>query len=102
MNKELMFSSNTDLWATPQDTFDKLNEEFSFEIDVCANADNAKCAKFFTKEDDGLSQDWSGVCWMNPPYGRDYKMDGEGLQIFIIGDNGCLPSSRANRYQVVA
>ena len=20
--------------------------------------------------DDGLSQDWQGVCWMNPPYGK--------------------------------
>lgn len=32
---------------------------------------NAKCVKFFTQEDDGLSQEWKGVCWMNPPYGRD-------------------------------
>lgn len=71
MNTELMFSSATDLWATPQDTFDKLNEEFSFTLDVCASLENAKCKSYFTKEDDGLSQDWSGVCWMNPPYGRE-------------------------------
>lgn len=71
MNTELMFSSDTDLWATPQDTFEKLNEEFSFTLDVCASLENAKCKSYFTKEDDGLSQDWSGVCWMNPPYGRE-------------------------------
>ena len=65
------FSSATDLWATPQEFFDKLNEQFGFTLDVCANDENAKCARYFTKEQDGLSQEWSGVCWMNPPYGRE-------------------------------
>lgn len=65
------FSSATDLHATPQDFFDKMNAEFGFELDVCATAENAKCAKFYTKADDGLKQEWKGVCWMNPPYGRE-------------------------------
>lgn len=64
------FSSKTDLWATPQDKFDELNAEFGFEIDVCANTENAKCSTYFTAEMDGLAQDWRGKCWMNPPYGR--------------------------------
>ena len=25
---------------------------------------------FFTLEMDGLKQEWTGVCWCNPPYGR--------------------------------
>lgn len=70
MNTELMFSSATDNWATPQDFFDRLNKEFRFELDVCASESNAKCQRFFTKEQNGLTQDWRGVCWMNPPYGR--------------------------------
>ncbi|KLT73269.1 adenine methyltransferase [Neisseria arctica] len=65
------FSSKTDLWATPQDFFDNLNEEFGFELDVCALPENAKCEKYFTPENDGLKQDWTGTCWMNPPYGRE-------------------------------
>jgi phage N-6-adenine-methyltransferase len=65
------FSSKTDLWATPQEFFDKYDKIFNFEVDVCATKENAKCDKFFTQEDDGLSQEWEGVCWMNPPYGRD-------------------------------
>ena len=65
------FSSKTDLWETPQEFFDKYDKIFNFETDVCANKENAKCGKFFTQEDDGLSQQWEGVCWMNPPYGRD-------------------------------
>lgn len=70
MNK-VMFSSKTDLWATPQDLFDKLNEEFGFDVDVCALPSNAKCDKYYTPSDDGLSQKWEGVCWCNPPYGRE-------------------------------
>lgn len=64
------FSSATDMWATPQDLFDRLNAEHGFTVDVCATRENAKCARFFTLAEDGLSQPWTGVCWMNPPYGR--------------------------------
>ena len=65
-----MFTSTTDQWATPQDFYDKLNEEFGFTVDVCALPENAKCNVYFTPEIDGLKQDWLGVCWCNPPYGR--------------------------------
>lgn len=70
---QCVFSSATDEWATPQAFYDKLNAEFHFETDVCASAENAKCANFYTVEMDGLKQAWSGVCWMNPPYGRTIK-----------------------------
>lgn len=63
--------TRTDIWATPQDFFDKLNAVFNFDLDVCALAENAKCERYFTPEIDGLKQDWTGVCWMNPPYGRE-------------------------------
>jgi phage N-6-adenine-methyltransferase len=67
-----MLSSNTDQWATPQDFFDKLNAAYGpFTTDVCADASNTKCKNFFTKEQNGLAQVWTGKCWMNPPYGRD-------------------------------
>lgn len=67
-----MTSSNTDEWATPQDLFDVLNATFHFTLDPCATPENAKCAKFYTKEQDGLKQDWGGaVIWCNPPYGRE-------------------------------
>jgi phage N-6-adenine-methyltransferase len=64
-----LMSSQTDQWSTPQDLFDKLNAEFAFNLDVCATAENAKCQRYFTAEDDGLAQEWIGTCWMNPPYG---------------------------------
>ena len=65
------FSSKTDLWATPQAFFDKYDEKFNFELDVCATAENAKCKHYFTEEEDGLAQERTGVCFMNPPYGRE-------------------------------
>lgn len=71
MNTDLMFSSKTDQWETPQDLFDILDAVFHFEIDVCANIENTKCDSYFSKEQDGLKQLWTGNCWMNPPYGRN-------------------------------
>ena len=66
-----MYSSKTDLWSTPQELFDRLNERFAFDLDVCALPENAKCERYFTPEVDGLSQEWRGICWMTPPYGRE-------------------------------
>ena len=71
MNNDLMFSSATDMWATPQNFFDKLDAFFRFELDVCATSENSKCRKYFTETDDGLKKDWFGTVWMNPPYGRE-------------------------------
>ena len=65
------FSSKTDLWATPQAFYDRYHAVYNFTLDVCASKDNAKCAAYYDIEADGLSQSWHGVCWMNPPYGRD-------------------------------
>jgi site-specific DNA-methyltransferase (adenine-specific) len=48
-----------------------LDREFGFTLDVCASPENAKVQRFFTKDDDGLGQDWGRhVCWMNPPYSQ--------------------------------
>jgi phage N-6-adenine-methyltransferase len=65
-----LMTSLTDEWATPLSLFQELDAEFSFTLDAAANAGNAKVANFFSKEDNGLIQDWRGVVWLNPPYGR--------------------------------
>lgn len=70
MNTDLMFSSKTDLWSTPQYFFDALDNEFHFTLDACALPENAKCERYFTPEQDGLKQEWTGTVWCNPPYGR--------------------------------
>ena len=37
---EVLFSSNTDDWATPQDLFDALDAEFHFTLDPCSSEQN--------------------------------------------------------------
>lgn len=71
MNTGLMFSSVKDDWETPQDFFDMLNEEFNFTLDAASNSLNHKCKKYYTKENDGLSQPWDYSTFCNPPYGRE-------------------------------
>lgn len=55
--------------ATSPEVFEPLDRRFGFTIDVCALPRNAKCARFYTPEDDGLRQPWRGErVWCNPPY----------------------------------
>lgn len=72
MNSELMFSSETCEWPTPQDFFDKLDSEFHFTLDPCADVVNHKCDRYYTKAEDGLTKNWGGqTVFCNPPYGRE-------------------------------
>lgn len=71
MNNDVLFSSKTDNWATPPEVFKELDNEFKFTLDPCASKENHKCDKYFTKEENGLLQDWGGQrVYCNPPYGR--------------------------------
>lgn len=65
-----LYSSVKTEWETPPELFARLNREFSFTLDVCATRRNRKCGAYFTLQQDGLRQRWTGACWMNPPYGR--------------------------------
>ena len=82
IDKQLFTSNKTD-WETPQWLFDKLDKEFNFDLDVCADMDNTKCFNFFGERNlfenefkylDCFNIDWSEfkkhALWMNPPYGR--------------------------------
>jgi site-specific DNA-methyltransferase (adenine-specific) len=72
-------SSKSDNWPTPPAFFDTLNKEFAFTLDPAASAANAKCKRYFSKKDDGLTQDWgTETVFCNPPYGRG--MTGQWVQ----------------------
>ena len=61
-------------YETPQELFDKLDKEFKFTIDVCANSMNNKITPFYDKYDDGLIKPWfNDICWLNPPFGETKK-----------------------------
>lgn len=98
-----MFSSKSMEWATPQNFFDKLNDEFHFTLDPCADEFNHKCGKYFTEKDNGLEQCWGGAyrflqssIWQN----------GErlGKEMFRgskeAWNNNCTIDSSQNRHQL--
>lgn len=96
-NIAVHFSSKTDMYSTPIVFFEGLNREFNFTLDPCATKENAKCKKFFTKEQDGLLQNWDNErVFMNPPYGREIKhwirkasecLGGGGSSLSFTGKN---------------
>ena len=68
------FSNKSNEWTTPKELFDRLDSEFGFTLDPCCTDESAKCDKYYTINDDGLSKDWSNeIVFMNPPYGRGIK-----------------------------
>lgn len=94
-----LMSSAKDDWETPPAFFDLVNAEFRFALDVCATAKNTKCPRFFSPEEDGLSRDWWGPAWMNPPYGSAvvpwlHKAAAESLKQRILV--ACLVPARTD------
>jgi site-specific DNA-methyltransferase (adenine-specific) len=72
-----LYSRASDEWATPDDLYADLDAEFCFTLDAAATADNAKCATFYTRHEDALTQAWRltpshragrPAVWLNPPY----------------------------------
>ena len=70
MASSARWGTGTDVWPTPQTFFDTINAEFSFTLDVCALQENTKCTEFYSPEQNGLTQEWRGTCWCNPPYSQ--------------------------------
>lgn len=60
-NLDVMYSSKSDEWATPQNFFDDINAEFNFNLDAAADDNNHKCEKYYTVEQNGLEQKWGGI-----------------------------------------
>lgn len=55
-----LFTSDKNIWETPQSLFDELDREFHFTLDAAASDTNHKCDRYYTKEQNGLIQDWGG------------------------------------------
>lgn len=61
-------------WATPPELYEPLDAEFGFTLDPCATPETAKCNRYYTEAEDGLSKSWAGeIVFMNPPYGREIR-----------------------------
>ena len=73
IGKNINFKSDSIEYSTPNKLFIPLRDEFNLKLDVCASLLNHKLESFYTKEDDALSKDWIGNCWMNPPFNKELK-----------------------------
>lgn len=102
VNSALLSSKKMD-WCTPQDFFDRLNEEFGFVLDAAATDKTAKCPLYYTPETDGLSQSWDrgGAVFCNPPYGREIgKWVKKAYEEARGGVRYCTAYSRSNGYSL--
>lgn len=89
-------SAKTD-WETPAYVFDPLSGEFPFELDVCATYENKKCHRYY--RDNSLELPWTGICWMNPPYGKEIGLwVKKAYDSAVVGDATvvCLLPVRSN------
>lgn len=66
------FEGHTNDWITPKHIMDSLG---IFDLDPCSSVNQPwETAKAkYTVEDDGLSKNWFGTVWLNPPYGPHTK-----------------------------
>ena len=69
-----MMSSDRDDWETPDDLFKSMDDLFHFGLDAAASHKNAKVAKHYTREENGLLLPWNVNTWVNPPYGRQIPL----------------------------
>ena len=71
-------SSAWDAWATPHAVLDRLYRVVggAFDLDPCSPGRGrcrVRARLHYDQDDDGLSQDWRGIVFMNPPYGRTIR-----------------------------
>ncbi len=76
MAKGYMPPAQTDDWATPPDLFQQATGFHDFQLDAAASSSNRLCEQWFGLDHpdetrrDGLTGQWVGRTWVNPPYGR--------------------------------
>ena len=78
----------------PPELFDGLHAAHRFTVDAAASTQNAQLPRFWTRETDGLAQDWTGErVWCNPPYSslrpwvEKAWMSGAELVVMILPAN---------------
>lgn len=89
------YSSESPEWYTPPEVIARsLQALGEIDLDPCSDiGGNIPAAKRFTISDDGLSKQWAGRVYMNPPYGRGIVAWAEKL---------CTEYARGNVTEAIA
>jgi hypothetical protein len=92
-------SKHSDECYTPPWVFDALG--LRFDLDVCGVHEGAfvPADRIYTLADDGLSQPWDGLVWMNPPFSKP----GPWVARFMSHRNGVAlcPFAKSNWYNAL-
>lgn len=101
---DVHFSSASNEWATPQEFFNRLNQEFNFNLDPCATPESAKCPMFFTQEQNGLNRPWGGVqsVYESPIWTRNRPVDRKGVYRSAGGGASCVLDPCPDGYNILA
>jgi len=62
-------SGGSDEWYTPPEIFEALRLRFSIDVASPGKDHWVPAVNVFTKEEDGINQEWKGCVFMNPPFG---------------------------------
>lgn len=72
---------------TPNRLMAPLQKEFGFTLDACATDESAKCARYFTRKENGLVQPWAGErVWCNPPFNDIRSWVGKAWMEMALGE----------------
>jgi len=63
-----------DEWETPKELFDKLNVQYNFVLDCCANKINKKTVDYSNNFESIKMIMLGNKCWMNPPFSNATEM----------------------------
>lgn len=68
LKQSFSIGSQNQEYETPDPLFSLLNDEFHFAIDICASQENNKLERYYSKQDDCFTKDWSETSWINPEF----------------------------------
>nr|DAS67528.1 MAG TPA: DNA N-6-adenine-methyltransferase [Bacteriophage sp.] len=106
---EQQFDRNT--WQTPQYVFNAMNRKYSFDLDACADHNNALCRLFLTALNDITKTETQSAVkfgsrvWMNPPYSNPMPFVKAAIE--LMRERDCtvvmlLPADKSTKWYRLA
>jgi hypothetical protein len=96
------YKSGRDDYMTPPDIYGPLLKLFNrekFDIDVCCTKENIPANIHYTKNENGLLQKWSGLCFCNPPWNKTPKWINKGFHESVNPDTHICFVIPSNRFE---